>query len=218
MPHTAPLLLAAALLLGGLLWAEAGGRHRPALVLKTALSCLFVLAALGAPHPLPSYFHLVLAGLVLGLAGDVCLALPGKQAFRAGLLAFLAGHVLYVAAFAGLVAPARWLGPVSALLALAAVAVFLWLRRRVGSLLLPVCAYILVISLMLAGAWAVHAQAGLPAAGGRAVLWGALFFYLSDLLVARDRFVKSQFSNRLLGLPLYYAGQFLLAFSVGWVG
>jgi len=40
-------------------------------------------------------------------------------------------------------------------------------------------------------------------------------FYISDLFVARDRFFKTEFSNRLLGLPLYYAGQFLLAFSVG---
>ncbi|MBI5521788.1 MAG: lysoplasmalogenase [Desulfarculus sp.] len=213
----APLLVAAALLLGGLLWAEAQEKPRPALACKSVLSGLFVLAAWLSPHPLPSYYHLVLAGLVLGLLGDVCLALPGQGAFRAGLLAFLAGHVLYVLAFAGLVAWGRWLGPHLAIPALAALAVFMWLRRRAGSLLLPVCAYILVISLMLAGAWAVWRQGGLPAAGGWAIFLGALSFYLSDLLVARDRFVNSQFVNRLLGLPLYYAGQFALAFSVGWV-
>ncbi|MDD3992851.1 MAG: hypothetical protein PHV70_11955 [Desulfobacteraceae bacterium] len=38
---------------------------------------------------------------------------------------------------------------------------------------------------------------------------------MSDLFVARQRFVAPAFSNRLLGLPLYYIGQFLLAFSVG---
>jgi hypothetical protein len=40
-------------------------------------------------------------------------------------------------------------------------------------------------------------------------------FYLSDLFVARQRFVAPAFANRLYGLPLYYLGQFLLAFSVG---
>lgn len=214
----APLLVAAALLLAGLLWAEAREKPLAALACKSALSSLFVLAAWLSPHPLPSYYHLVLAGLVLGLAGDVCLELPGQGAFRAGLLAFLAGHVLYVLAFAGLVDWSWWLGPHLAPLALVALAVFLWLRGRAGRLLVPVCAYILVISLMLAGAWAVWRHGGLPTAGGRAVLLGALSFYLSDLLVARDRFVTSQFANRLLGLPLYYAGQFTLAFSVGWVG
>lgn len=44
---------------------------------------------------------------------------------------------------------------------------------------------------------------------------GAVLFYLSDLAVARDRFVKSSFLNRALGLPTYYLGQLLLAFTIG---
>ena len=52
-------------------------------------------------------------------------------------------------------------------------------------------------------------------AGTLLVLGGALSFYFSDIFVARDRFLKNQFLNRLIGLPLYYLGQFLLAFSIG---
>jgi hypothetical protein len=44
---------------------------------------------------------------------------------------------------------------------------------------------------------------------------GAVSFYFSDVFVARDRFLKKEFLNRLTGLPMYYAGQFFLAFSVG---
>ncbi|HDP24776.1 MAG TPA: lysoplasmalogenase, partial [Deltaproteobacteria bacterium] len=40
-------------------------------------------------------------------------------------------------------------------------------------------------------------------------------FYISDIFVARNRFVKQEFINRALGLPLYYLGQFLIAFSLG---
>jgi hypothetical protein len=36
---------------------------------------------------------------------------------------------------------------------------------------------------------------------------------VSDLFVARDRFVQPGFVNRLLGLPLYYAAQAMLAIS-----
>jgi hypothetical protein len=36
--------------------------------------------------------------------------------------------------------------------------------------------------------------------------------------VARQRFVKTGFVNRFIGLPLYYSGQFLLAFSTGLLG
>ena len=34
-----------------------------------------------------------------------------------------------------------------------------------------------------------------------------------DLFVARQRFVAEAFINRLIGLPLYYAGQLLIAWS-----
>jgi hypothetical protein len=50
------------------------------------------------------------------------------------------------------------------------------------------------------------------------VFAGAVSFYFFDVFVARDRFLKSEFLNRLIGLPLYYFGQFLLAFSVGLLG
>ena len=49
------------------------------------------------------------------------------------------------------------------------------------------------------------------------ILGGAVAFYLSDLFVARDRFVSEGITNRVIGLPLYYGGQYLLAFSVGFV-
>jgi uncharacterized membrane protein YhhN len=48
----------------------------------------------------PRYFHLVAAGLVFSLAGDVFLMLP-KDRFVAGLLSFLIAHLLYILAFGG---------------------------------------------------------------------------------------------------------------------
>jgi hypothetical protein len=42
-------------------------------------------------------------------------------------------------------------------------------------------------------------------------------FYFSDILVARQRFVKNRFFNRASGLPLYYAAQFMIAFSTGMI-
>jgi uncharacterized membrane protein YhhN len=69
----------------------------------------------------------------------------------------------------------------------------------------------MVISLMVWG--------GFSATWGRALPWsaalGSLLFYVSDLAVARHRFVRPDFVNRVVGLPLYYAGQFLLALTIG---
>src|SRR5258706_119486 len=60
----------------------------------------------------------------------------------------------------------------------------------------------------------VVAAAG--ASGADARIWvGAGLFYLSDLCVARDRFVAPGFANGRVGLPLYYAAQLVLAHSVG---
>jgi hypothetical protein len=72
MADTALLALALALL-AGLLVAEKQTRTGPTLVFKTPLSALFVAVALIQPHPIQSYYHWVLAGLVWGLIGDVCL-------------------------------------------------------------------------------------------------------------------------------------------------
>ena len=82
----------------------------------------------------------------------------------------------------------------------------------------PVMAYIIVITAMVIGAFTVLGDTALHSTGRFMVLFGAVSFYISDLFVARDRFLKTEFANRLVGLPLYYAGQFLLAFSIGLIG
>jgi len=82
-------------------------------------------------------------------------------------------------------------------------------RRRV-----PVAVYIAAISAMLWGAVSAAMAGQVPLF----TAFGALLFYLSDLAVARERFVEPSFSNRLVGLPLYYAGQILIAMTVGLAG
>jgi len=213
------LILGTALVLLVLLLAsEKQGRTPRGVFIKGSVSALFVLTALLQPHPLPTYYHRILLGLVFGLVGDVCLALPGNRAFRVGLFAFLAGHIFYVWAFAGLTRPQDWASPVQLMLLIASGGAFWWLRSHVGRMMVPVVVYLIVITLMLAGAWAVFRNPDLNAAGRWVILAGALYFYLSDLFVARQRFVTEQYLNRLIGLPLYYVGQFLIAYSVGMVG
>jgi uncharacterized membrane protein YhhN len=204
-------------LLVGLLVGERRKRPKLILTFKTPLSALFVASALAQPHPVPSYYHWVLAGLLFGLIGDVCLAIPGNKTFRAGLVAFLVGHILYVVAFVGLTEPLGWLTPGHLLVAAVSIGVFRWLQPHLGAMLVPVALYVIIITVMLAAAWVAFLNPALNALGAWTLFLGALFFYISDVLVARDRFVRGQFMNRLVGLPLYYGGQFLLAFSIGLV-
>ncbi|MCB2190925.1 MAG: lysoplasmalogenase [Deltaproteobacteria bacterium] len=208
------LLIPAVLLLPGLLWAEREQRPGRVLAFKAPLSALFVLSALVLPHAQSSYFYLVLIGLILGLIGDVFLALKGDAPFKAGLVSFLLGHIAYVIAFAGLTSPSGWFRP--GFLAICAVSglVFLWLRPSLGKMLAPVLAYVVVITLMLLAAEAAVFNLALPRQPAWLIFGGALAFYFSDLCVARDRFKKPGWDNRLMGLPLYYGGQFAFAWSV----
>jgi hypothetical protein len=68
---------------------------------------------------------------------------------------------------------------------------------------------------MASGAGAVFWKSSFHISGRVFILLGSLCFYLSDVFVARNKFIKDEYRNRLLGLPLYYIGQFLFAFSVG---
>ena len=212
------IALAAALLLSALLHFERARDTRGVLPVKTALSCLFILTAAVQPHPLQRYDVFVLIGLAFCLGGDVFLALPGERAFMPGLVCFLAGHLAYCAGFfqAGSLNEWVWIG--AAFCVVLGGVIYRRPLPHLGTMKLAVLLYVIVISAMVLGAIAVAGSRQLPPAGRALALSGALFFYFSDIFVARDRFLEKQFFNRLVGLPMYYLGQFMLAFSVGLIG
>lgn len=213
------ILIGAACLLGGLLLAEKQESIAGKLITKTPLSMLFVLVALTQQRPDPFYYRLMMAGFFLSLLGDILLVFYQRPLFLAGLISFLLAHVFFVLALMGLgtVLSFSWVLLCGALV-VAGGFVYCWLKPHLGTMKVPVIAYMVVISCMLAGAGRVLLDPGVPGGGRVVVFTGALLFYFSDLFVARDRFMEKSFVNRLLGLPLYYAAQFLLASSVGLVG
>lgn len=211
------IIFLAVVLLAGLLFFEKNSNRKGKLPTKTILSCLFILTALVQSHPNPQFYHVLLIALLFCLGGDIFLALPQDRMFLLGLVSFLLGHVAYVICFFYLADLSHWTWIGGGIGLAAATRVFFWLRPHLGSMLIPVIAYIVVITLMVVGAWTVLGDSGVKLPGRLLIFMGALSFYISDLFVARDRFLKTEFKNRLFGLPLYYFGQFLLAFSVGHV-
>jgi uncharacterized membrane protein YhhN len=183
--------------------------------MKSALSFLFVMTALLQLHSIPAYYRYLLVGLIFCLIGDVCLALPQKKAFLAGLLVFLVGHVCYILSFLFLVPIFRWFSTGVFVIFAVSALIFFWLRPHLRSMLFPVLLYILVITVMASGAWTVFWKSSFQISGRAFILMGSFCFYFSDLFVARNKFIKEEYRNRLLGLPLYYTGQFMLAFSIG---
>ena len=209
------IIFLAAGLLGGLLYFEKEVNRKGLIPTKTVLSCLFILTAVVQPHSNSGYYYLLLIGLFFCLGGDIFLALPQERMFLFGLVSFLIGHVFYVICFFYVADVNQW-SLIGAFIGLiVSSTVFFWLRPHLGSMMVPVIVYVIVITAMVVGAWTIFGDGRFSLAARLLVFIGALIFYLSDIFVARERFLKSGLVNRLFGLPLYYLGQFLLAFSVG---
>lgn len=215
---TVGLILALAVaLLFGLIEAEKTENPVRILLFKTPLSLLFIVAWTIQPVQHPGFGRLVLFALLFCLGGDVLLAIGSRKAFLSGLVSFLLGHIMYAIAFflVGTTGPPMAVGMV--LLFLSAIFTWRWLAPHLGDMTVPVLAYIVIISIMVCGACGMLGVSTLPWAARGTVFAGAILFYLSDLFVARQRFVVSAHLNRAAGLPLYYAAQFLLAFSAAWI-
>lgn len=185
----------------GRIAADDGPRPLRAALVKAGSVAALALAGLAMSAPGP-----VVAGLALGAAGDFALARPGDRWLLAGMAAFAAGHLAYVAGFAAM--GAGWSPPwLMAGLAVLAGATELWLAPRTGTLRGPVRGYVAVIVAM------ALAAGGLPA--GHGVLQaGVAMFVASDLLLALDRFVLRDAAARRRCAralwPLYWGGQALI--------
>jgi uncharacterized membrane protein YhhN len=195
----------------GLLLAEYRGWRTGVWIAKPLASTGFIAVALAAGALETPYGLAVTVALVLCWIGDVFLIPKGAGAlFLVGLVSFLLGHVGFMVAFALCGPDPLWMAAAALLALPPARAVLNWLRPHMSARMkTPVVAYVIVISLMLVTA------AGAAAATGRgAIGLGALCFYLSDLHVARHRFVSASFWNKSWGLPLYYGAQLILAWTV----
>jgi len=174
-------------------------------VAKAAASVGFLVTAYEAGCLSTEHGQAIFVGLCLSWFGDVFLLSKARPWFLAGLVAFLLGHVAYAVAFFVRGVDPLALAVVAAALLGSAAVVWRWLSGHVGSMKGPVIAYIVVISSMLA-----LGTASYWAKGGGWLWLGAAMFYASDLFVARQRFVVESFTNRLVGLPIYYVAQLLL--------
>jgi len=210
-------IILACILMPVLLYYESKEIPKGILPVKTTISLLFVMAALIQPMPVPSYFAWLLPGLIFCLGGDVFLALPQKKMFFPGLVSFLVGHIFYVICFFYTAPPTALVLWGALPVSIASLLIFFRLKPHLGDMMIPVLAYIVVITIMVCGAFSLLLEPGLGLSGRILAFSGALTFYVSDLFVARDRFVKKEPINRILGLPLYFGGQFLLAFSIGYL-
>lgn len=154
-------------------------------------------------------------GLVFSMAGDIFLMLP-RERFIAGLVAFLLAHVAYVVGFNQTPTAFNLAGFILAVLV---ALVFLRVYRRIAAgldasgqaaLKTPVLIYSLVISVMLLSALLTLAADTWQAGAAILVSAGALLFFLSDTLLAWNKFVTPIKWGRLAVIITYHLGQILI--------
>jgi len=152
--------------------------------------------------------------LTLSSLGDFLLGvrrlgkLDAESLFLLGLGSFLIAHLVYIAMFRKYWAlvwwkpsPARVLGVVIILVAVAAMLGILW--QSLGSMLIPVMAYSLVLSGM--GISAMLADLWTSLAG-----FGALLFIASDAMIAISKFRHPfSYGEQLIWIT-YYSAQLLI--------
>lgn len=200
-----------------------------ALLLKSAVSCFFIAAAIAAAASSGKEFgFFVIGGLVCGLLGDIWLDLKfvcpenEEEYTRPGFLAFAAGHVLYISGmlryFGGL--SAAWFG-IAALLSAAAgffavlVAAPL-LRQNYGKykgislfyapLLFGTAVFSAVLSV----------RSGFTSPALTLMLIGGVLFVMSDLVLGGTYFGQEHDKpiDYILNYAFYYGAQFLFAWSI----
>lgn len=181
------------------------------IVAKCIASAGFLAAGLSSGLLNSAAGRTVFCGLLCSATGDVLLLGDSQKFFLLGLASFLLAHALYIGAFLMLGIDKRWSAVAAAPLIAVSVAVSTWISPYVGSgMLTPVRIYTIVITLMVVTAYGVRG-----ATGSLLIPVGATFFYVSDLSVAAEQFVQPDFPNYAWGLPLYYAGQLLIALGAG---
>ena len=208
----APLCFLTLCWVGLLVLGHARGNRTLVWAAKPAASSGFLLASYSAGALNSVYGRWVLAAQFLGWLGDLLLMPKQRTVFLLGMISFMLGHLILVGAFVTYTPFSAIMGAgAAAVLTAVGVALHNWVLPHVPmSLKLPVRLYVVIISLMVSaavGTYAVHPHPHL-------LLAGSLLFYLSDICVARQRFVQPEVINQAVGLPLYYIAQLLLAASV----
>lgn len=195
------------------------GWHKLEYLVKPAVMvCLFIWLYLA------SGFQGALAwfgiGILFSLAGDIALLFIDRF-FMLGLAAFLLAHIAYLV---GLNIPfpqtlGVWTFGIAVVVGLNALRVVRRILEGIRSrgqtrLVLPVSVYSTVITLMLLSALITLFRPEWKSTAALLVSAGGFLFYLSDIILAWNRFVTPIKNGRMLNIGIYHLGQIAIILGV----
>jgi uncharacterized membrane protein YhhN len=177
---------------------------RPMLVMA---STGFVLTALTALVKNKSrYGILVVVGLIFCWLGDF----SGQRSFKASVVAFALAHLSFIIAFLIRGIKGKRLLVSLGIFLISSLGIFYWLYPHVSkSDQSFVFIYMIIITAMV-----VIALGSKLSYSQIIISYGAILFYVSDIFVARWRFVDPSGINAFFCYPLYYSSCLLFAISI----
>ena len=195
-----------------------------AVVLKGLASVFFV--ALGVwcstKTAFSMYDKLIIAGLIFGLLGDVCLNLRhvlkkiGDKVFLGGVAAFLIGHVIYLIAVipsATRIITDLIVGVIIAVVLL--VYIFKTMKVKIAFKIFGIF-YLGAIIIMTT--IAIDAAFAAPVLKNLLFAFGAAMFTASDIVLIFNTFGGNEtFPRRITNLSLYYIAQICIALTTMFV-
>lgn len=190
------------------LFLKENGKRNRAVVWKTAATlCATALAAASFFGTPDAFCFWIFIGILVSALSDAVI----HFFLGAGALAFMAAHGCFVTAF---LLRAGFRPLISGVLFLLAVLTALFLfRGQFGKLgkMLPVCLlYVVILSAMFSVGFATLFSVGVSALP---IAAGALLFYVSDLLVAKNVFLSTSPRSEAVAMTTYYGAEFLFALA-----
>lgn len=213
------LAVVGAVLQGVFIATEHNKKYVAADVLKgTAAACFVLIGIIGYMTRTNDSFGMkIVIGLIFGMLGDILLNLrfvvgeeKGQKVFLIGIVSFLIGHILYLAALIPLAAHTAVCVLIGAILA-AMLLAYIFNTMEVKKAFKIFGVFYLgavIIMTVMAMDVAISVQTG------RSIEYaiGAVLFMVSDIVLIFNTFSgTTRFSMRIANLSLYYIGQLLIA-------
>ena len=193
-------------------------KYVAAVVLKGLASLCFVIV--GAMAGDGSHLaKLVLTGLILGCIADILLNLrwvfkeKGKLIFLVGILVFLSGHIVYLAA----ILPMAQSWVICFVIGIILTAGLMkWIFTKItAEKAFKIFGVFYIGAIVLMNCVAISNLITVPSAFTALFAAGAALFLISDIVLILNTFgPESKFSLRITNLSLYYLGQLLIALSL----
>ena len=205
-------------LAGAFLYVENKEQYVGAVILKGLASLCFVLLGLRC-SPGTHTAKLIVAGLILGFVADILLNLrwvvkeKGKMVFLVGILVFLSGHIVYLAA----VLPMAKSWVVCFLVGAVLTALLMkWIFTKItAEKAFKIFGVFYIGAIVVLNCVAISNLITAPSAFTGLFAAGALLFLVSDIVLILNTFgSETKFSLRVTNIGLYYLGQILIALSL----